>query len=515
MGGGGNRRDGWLIEVWSRRKWLAIVVFATTLAAGVTVARYVPNVYQATATVLVEEPQAEGAAAGKLDRQLQLITQEIQSRARLEKLIQAYDLYPHHRDRYPTEVTVQRMRRDIRTEFKAPPVAGGPGSTLAFAITYRAPQPEKAARVANALAAFYLEEDVKIRGRKASEAVQVLKEQLDEVSRKLQEQRQKLGSDPDASAADLPHQTAIDLAALGRVHADLRSTSDERLRALDRRNDLLRRVAEAESGGPAAPMEPPTRLARLKGELADLRRRFSDKYPDVVRLQAEIAALEEQGASEKPVPAPTVAPIQSAATTRLKESLAEVDAEIRKLNADEESLRAEMSQYTERLDSAPRRQRALADVSRDYEATRDTYLSLRRRYEQAQLEDVAEGSGGEPRFRILDAAVVPTYPAAPNRMMLVGLALVAALALSAGTVALSEQMDTSFHSVDDLAAFTRVPVLASVPRIVTARDLRARRLRLCLTALAVLIGLALVTQTFRSLARAEDGLVATLATGRS
>ena len=188
---------------------------------------------------------------------------------------------------------------------------------------------------------------------------------------------------------------------------------------------------------------------------------------------------------------------------------------VRKLNADEESLRAEMSQYTERLDSAPRRQRALADVSRDYEATRDTYLSLRRRYEQAQLEDVAEGSGGEPRFRILDAAVVPTYPAAPNRMMLVGLALVAALALSAGTVALSEQMDTSFHSVDDLAAFTRVPVLASVPRIVTARDLRARRLRLCLTALAVLIGLALVTQTFRSLARAEDGLVATLATGRS
>ena len=145
IGAGGNRRDDWLLEVWSRRKWLAIVVFAGTLVAGVTVARYVPSVYQATATVLVEEPQVESAAAGKLDRRLQLITQEIQSRARLEKLIQAHDLYRQLRERYPAEVTVQRMRRDIHTEFKAPPVAGGPASTLAFAITYRAANPEKAA----------------------------------------------------------------------------------------------------------------------------------------------------------------------------------------------------------------------------------------------------------------------------------------------------------------------------------------------------------------------------------
>jgi hypothetical protein len=60
-----------------------------------------------------------------------------------------------------------------------------------------------------------------------------------------------------------------------------------------------------------------------------------------------------------------------------------------------------------------------------------------------------------------------------------------------------------------------VPILASIPRIVTANDLRARRRRFCLAALTVLVGLALVTQTFRSLARVEGGLVATLARGKS
>jgi polysaccharide biosynthesis transport protein len=513
IGASGDRPQDWILDVWRRRKWLALVVFAGTLVAGFMVARHVPSVYESTATVLVEEPQTDLASAGRLDRRLQQITQEIQSRSRLEQLMKAYGLYPKLRRRYPADVVVQRMRRDIRTEFKAPPVAGGPGQTLAFAITYRAPQPETAARVANALAAVYLQEDVRIRGRKASEAVQVLKEQVEEVSRKLQEQRQKLGAYPDDDPAAAPQQTAVDLAALGRLHADLRSTSDERLRALDRRNDILRRMAEAETG-PAAPVEGLTRLARLKSELVDLRRRFSDKYPDVMRVQAEIAALEAQGAVEKPAAGATPA-VPTAALARMKENLAEVDAEIGKLKADEASFRSEIAAYTQRLDSAPRRQRALDEASRDYQATRDTYDSLRRRYEQAQLEDVAEGSSGEPRFRILDPAAVPSMPAAPNRLMLLALALAAALGLAAGAAVLAEQLDTSFHAVDEVANFVSVPVLVSIPRIVSARDLRRQRLRFCVATATALLALALVAQTSRTLAGSEDGLVATLARGRS
>jgi polysaccharide chain length determinant protein (PEP-CTERM system associated) len=514
IGASGDRPQDWILDVWRRRKWLALVVFAATLVAGVMVARNVPSVFESTATVLVEEPQTDLAAAGRLDRRLQLITQEIQSRARLEQLMNAYGLYPKLRRRYPADAVVQRMRRDIRTEFKAPPVAGGPASTLAFAITYRAAQPETAARVANALAAVYVQEDIRLRGRKASEAVQVLKEQVDEVSRKLQEQRQKLGGAyPDDDPAAGPQQTAVDLAALGRLHADLRSTSDERLRALDRRNDILRRMAEAEAG-PSAPVEGPTRLARLKAELVELRRRFSDKYPDVMRVQAEIAALEAQGAVEPPVASGAPA-VPTAALARMKESLTEVDAEISKLKADEESFRSEIAAYTQRLDTAPGRQRALEGVSRDYQATRDTYDSLRRRYEQAQLDDVAEGSSGEPRFRILDPAVASTNPAAPNRLMLLGLAFAAALGLAAGAAVLAEQRDTSFHVVDEVSNFLSVPVLVSIPRITTARDLRRQRARFCVAALTVVLGLALVAQTFRSLARVEDGMVATLARGRS
>ena len=41
--------------VWSRRKWLAAIVFVLTAAVGVTIVLSLPDVYRATATLLVEE----------------------------------------------------------------------------------------------------------------------------------------------------------------------------------------------------------------------------------------------------------------------------------------------------------------------------------------------------------------------------------------------------------------------------------------------------------------------------
>ncbi len=61
--------------------------------------------------------------------------------------------------------------------------------------------------------------------------------------------------------------------------------------------------------------------------------------------------------------------------------------------------------------------------------------------------------------------------------------------LAAGVVALAERRDTSFHAVNELRTFTKVPVLVSIPRIVTQTD-ASRRLRqsgLALLGLAILV----------------------------
>ena len=77
------------LEILRRRKLIAVVVFATVLASAATFAMYLPNLYRATAVVLVERPVSEqfvrAAVSGELESRLHIIKQEILSRARLTR----------------------------------------------------------------------------------------------------------------------------------------------------------------------------------------------------------------------------------------------------------------------------------------------------------------------------------------------------------------------------------------------------------------------------------------------
>lgn len=496
-------------EVWSRRKWLAMAVFAVAAAGSITVALSLPPIYRSTATVIVEQSRTE-SGTGELESRLQLISQEILSRSRLEGVIQTFNLYPRLRPRASVETVVNRMRRDIRTESKLQPQPSGLGSTIAFAISYRGGDPEQVAQVANALASFYLDEDRKLRERLASGAVRVLKAQLDEVKRSLDEQEGALGK----HLGELPQQADANTANLQRLQADLRTASEERMRALDRRNELLRDLDDADAPpapvragpGPAA-----VRLATKRNDLADLRQRYSESYPDVIRLRGEVAALEREASAEAPVEGDSQVASSSGRATRLREALREVDAEISGLRSEETRLRADIGDHIRRLEDAPRRQRGYAEAGRDQQTTRDLYDAIRKRYEQALLDEGDPARPASSPFRILDPAIVPADPVAPNRLLLLFLAVVLSLALGAAAGFAAEKLDTSLHTADDVRSFTRVPVVASIPLIVTDRDRAAHRRRAVLVAASLVVGLGLLVHTVHRVARTKDGVVLMLA----
>src|SRR2546428_6398183 len=112
-----------LLEVWSRRKWLAILVFTGPFAVTVSLAIALPNLYRSTATLLVERPEVsetfvKSSVTSELETRLQTISQEILSRSRLQELITQFSLYPEFLQLATPEAAIERMRRDIRMEFK-------------------------------------------------------------------------------------------------------------------------------------------------------------------------------------------------------------------------------------------------------------------------------------------------------------------------------------------------------------------------------------------------------------
>jgi polysaccharide chain length determinant protein (PEP-CTERM system associated) len=538
----GSGLDG-LLAVWSRRKWLAILAFAFPISAAASLITFLPNVYRSTAIVLVEGQQVPEAfvrstVTSALETRLHTISQEILSRSRLETLIQRFGLYPDLRRRLQSEEVIGRMRGDIKLELKSAEARGRREATVAFTISYLGIDPGTVSLVTNTLASFYIEENLKARERQATGTAEFLKAQLEETKKRLDVQEQQVSAFKRRHLGELPQQMEANLATLERLHAQLRLNADNQTRGAERRQALSSQLAEADSllapasvaralapGGTAVSAEiPEARLARLKQELTRLRTQFSDKYPDVVLLTAEVTALEREVADAKPgepkaedtPAAPTAAPQPTPLTPyvlRLREALREVEAELKILKGEDKRLRAGITTYQARVENVPRREQEFRELSRDYESTRALYESLLKRFEEAQLAESMEQRQKGEQFRVLDPAVPNPAPAAPNRVRWLVIALVGSLGLAVGAVVLAEQVDTSFHTVDDLRAFSAVPVLVSIPRIMTRADLRRRRWRMRLGAGAAVIGLVAVVGLAYFAANGNEHLVSLL--GRS
>jgi polysaccharide chain length determinant protein (PEP-CTERM system associated) len=494
---------------------LAILVFAGASVGAVSGVASLPNIYRSTATVLVEGQQVpetlvKPTVTSELETRLHTISQKILSRGRLEDLITRLDLHPEMRMRKNAslEEVIKRVRSDIEVEFKGIEQRWGRRATTAFTIGYRGRQPETVALVTNTLASFYIEENVKTRERQATGTAEFLRGQLQEVKQRLDAVEQRVSAFKKHHLGELPQQLEANLAVLERLNAQLRLNSENQTRAIERREGLVKQLAGAHSspGGAGGTAE---RLAKLRRELTELKTRFSDSYPDVIQVKAEIAALEGQLAGANHDGSPEMEPAASVDpyVLRLREILAEAEAEIKALKGEEKGVRQTIATYQRRIENAPQREQEFQELSRDYGATKELYDSLSKRYEEAQLaESMEEHEKGE-QFRSLDPAVVPQQPAAPKRMRLLVLGLMLSLGMAVGAVLLAEQLDTTFHSLDDLRAFTTVPVLVSIPKIVTAADALRQHQRVRLVMLSAVLGLILIAGAAYFFARGNEHLV--------
>jgi protein tyrosine kinase modulator len=524
-------------EVWGRRKWLATVLFLLPFSAVLSLLVALPNVYRSTALILVDRQQVpeefvKSTVTSALETRLQTISQEILSRQRLEGIINRFGLYQDLRRRVPNEEVIERMRRDTSLELRGADSRDDRGrGTVAFTIGYWGSDPQQVAIVTNTLASLYIEENLKVREKQSAGTADFLKVQLDDVKRKLDEQERKVSDFKKLYVGELPQELEVNLATLERLNAQLRLNNDSQARSLERRQALLRQftdlgVLTAQSSRPGAPpLAPPSpvalRLSQLRQELAELRTRYSDKYPDVVRVRAEIAMLERELASGKTELASDALRGATPPTPidpqllRMRQAVDEVEAEIKILKAEEDRLRSAIAGYQRRVQDTPHREQQYRELARDYESTKELYASLLRRYADSQIAESMEQRQKGEQFRILDAALPATRPAAPNRERLFMLGLACSLALAGAGVLLAEKLDSSFHSVDQLRAFTTVPVLVSIPRIVGAQDVRRQRWRVGLVAVSTALAIAMVMGTTYLVAHQNESLVSLLGGRRS
>jgi len=456
--------------LWQRRRRPALGVFAFIAVAAVGFVLGLPDVYRAQSSILVDRANLPASVAApstseEIEAKIGALGEQTLSRARLSELIQRFHLYPAMAALAEDDV-VKQMRRDITLGLDRRPAAGNL-ATVSLSVAYRGTSPQTVAAVANALAAYFVDgggdEDL----RQSSSAADLLKTQMDDVKRKMEAQEQLIREYKARHGGDLPEQLGANLATLERLNSQIERNRDWQQRIIERR-DAATRYAQV-IAAPDTPL-PPTEslIMRLREDLAQLRMKYSESYPDVVRLKSRLAAAEEAALTAPPPPAP--APKVAAAPP----PSANEDAELARLRDEEQDLRGKVAAYQSRIEVAPSRDQELRELTRDYEATKALYASLFERDAETRLAGRLEQKRAGERFRVLDAAVPPAKPLGPDRLRLVLIALAGALAGALTTALVLERLDTTFHSTEQLRD-ARVPVVAGIPRLrITSGTARRR-----------------------------------------
>lgn len=464
-------------KVWT----IGLITLAITLIAIVFIT-FLPNQYRATTTILVDPQQipdryVASTVSSDPGERLNTITQQVLSASRLGQIIDTFNLYPEMKN-HSREDVIENMRRHITLQVKQ----GSSQGLSSFTITYESSSATMAAKVANQLAASFIEWNLKNRAQLAQSTTNFMASQLEEAKQNLQSQEQKLSEFKMQHLGQMPDQAQANLQTLSRLQSALQTNSDA-LNRLEQEKQLLTRLPEATTTAPAQMTERQrleSDLREVKSQIWDLRKKYTDSHPDVVAAEARQQQIQEQLKGLPPDP-PAV---KNSSTAAVRIDL--IEKEEQRITAENRGIQSQIALYQGRVDSVPLREQELSALTRDYEISKEQYRSLLEKTYSAEMATDLETRQQGERFTILDPARTPERPFKPNRLGLMYASLAGALFFSIAVVVVQDNISGGIKAereLKELLPKTAI-LLGSIPTIEIATD-RRRRMRLRVLAVAV------------------------------
>ena len=147
------------------------------------------------------------------------------------------------------------------------------------------------------------------------------------------------------------------------------------------------------------------------------------------------------------------------------------------------ALRARVGEYSSRLARArdslktsPQLEAEAAQLNRDYGITTKNYEDLVARRQSAIMSGELEVASGVADFRLIDPPRVTPQPVAPNRLLLLPLALLAALGAGIAVAFAASQLRPVYSDGSELRTKTGLPLLGVVSLVMSEGDRRHERM---------------------------------------
>ncbi len=488
--------------MWKHR-WLGLVVAWAVGAISVVTVYRIPDRYEASARIFVDtqsilKPLMSGLAIEpNLDQQIMILSRTLISRPNVEKLIRMADLDLSVKSKPAQEALIDDLMKTLTIKSTS--------RDNLYTLAYDDQEPERAKRVVQSLASIFVESSLGDKRKDTDSARKFIDDQVQTYQKKLEEAENRL---KEFKLKNLAVQTSDGkdyFGRIGEISASLERSKLELREAENSRDALKRQIVGEEpvllpdapesTAGISIP-EIDGRIDAMKRNLDGLLQRFTDKHPDVVGTRRMIKELEDQKkeevAARKKVPASSPASLVNANPVyqQLKISLAENEATVASLRVRVAEYQSRYNLLKDSVKLVPQIEAELTQLNRDYDINKKNYESLVSRRESATMSGEMDASSGGVDFRLIDPPRVSPKPVSPNRLLLLPLTLVLALAAGLFAPFAASQIRPVFFDSRALREISGIPLLGTVSKkvIETERLKNKKDFRRFVAALALFIG---------------------------
>ncbi len=493
---------GLLRAMWRYRWWGLFTAWLMAVAAGAMIYK-MPDKYQSSARVFVDtqsvlRPLMSGLAVQpNVNQQVEILSRTLISRPNVEKLITMADLDLSVNNAQQRDALIARLMRDLRIR------TGGRDNI--FTLSFQDENPEQAQRVVQALVSLFVESGLVGKRQDTDTARRFLDEQIAQYETRLTEAENRLKDFRLRHMALLGDGGGDYISRIAQVSAQLEQARLE-LREIETTRDVLARQLVGEepvllpntTGRTLSTVpEIDARIDTLNKTLDGLLLRYTDSHPDVQAVRKLIEDLEAQRRAEAEVMAASGIGqfgTLDANPVYQQMKLAHADAEARAgaLRARVSAFEQRLAELRERSELIPQLEAERAQLNRDYDVQRRNYDQLVTRRESASMSVEMAAQAGIADFRVIDPPSLPAKPSAPNRILLVPVAGVAALAAGLALMFLLAQLRPTFIDGRSLREVSGLPVLGMVTHVTDARAQRRQRFgRWAFSILLLMYGAAL------------------------
>jgi exopolysaccharide transport family protein len=335
------------------------------------------------------------------------------------------------------------------------------GTTFLVDINVSSESPQKAAKIANAIADAYFEEQVRAKYEATRIAVNWLNGQINEMKSRV----------VTAERAVEDFRSANNLSVAQGV-----TVNDQQITDLN--NKLV--AARVQTAEARAKYDQVQDIAKSGSDPGGINAAISSEMIMKLRTQyAEIAKNEADLSSKYGARHPLVANVRA----QLRDTQRLINEEIRRIldstqhdydvaRSRESSLQQSLDQLRGVSTSSGQAQVRLHELQREAEANRTLYES----YLARSKETTAQESLEMPDSRVVTKASIPIRPSSPKTLLMLGLAIMLGLGMGTVLAFLADYLDGRVKTLEQAEAISGVPSLAAVP-LIGARELagQARR----------------------------------------